>query len=154
MTQTSAFVTHRDIGWKCKSPHEGTSPPLPQDVAVVLAIERSYLPGDCQPIVVHVDSDLVLRDARKFESYCDHVRHRIFEYVHSGISNRVRDGHRLDGDRGWGDADRHLPWFEDAALPGGLGDVMVRTGVAMNRVVVVVRWVHVVVEWREGHGGG
>jgi len=52
------------------------------------------------------------------------------------------------------DADRNIPWLEDTTLPGGLGDVMVRTGVMVHRIVVVVRRVHVVMEFGEGHVGG
>ena len=154
MTQTSASVTHRDVGWKCKSPDERTSPSFPQDVTIVLAKERGYLPRDRQPIVKHANSDLVSRDARKFEGRRYRVRHRILEYIHSRICNRVRNGHRLDGDGGgWEGADRDSPWPKDATLPRSLNDVMVRTGVAMDRIVVVVRGIHVVVVSWKGHGG-
>ena len=46
MTQTSAFVTHRDVGWECKGPDEGASPSLSQNVTIILAKERSYLARD------------------------------------------------------------------------------------------------------------
>jgi len=58
------------------------------------------------------------------------------------------------GTAGCEDADRDSPWPEDATLPGSLNDVMVRTGVAMNRIVIVVCRVHVVVVSWKGHGGG
>ena len=53
-----------------------------------------------------------------------------------------------------GDRDHNSPGLEDTTLPGGLGDVMVRAGVAMDRIVVFVRGVHVVMVSCEGHGGG
>jgi len=134
---TSAFVTHRDVGWKCEGPGEGTSPSLLQEITIVLAEERGYLARDRQPIVEHLDIDLVLRDAGDFEGYCYHIRHRVLEYVHSTISNRVRDSHREE-------ADRNAPWLENTALPGGLSDMMVRSGVVVHRIVVVVRRVCVV----------
>jgi len=46
MTQTSAFVTHRDVGWERKGPDEGTSPSLSQNVTIILAKERRYLARD------------------------------------------------------------------------------------------------------------
>ena len=134
---TSAFVTHRDVGWECEGPGEGTSPSLLQDITIVLAEERSYLARDRQPIVEHLDGDLVLRDARDFEGYCYRVRHWVLEYVHSTISNRVRGGHGEE-------ADRNIPWLENTVLPGRLSDVMVGSGVVVHRIVVVVRRVHVV----------
>ena len=50
------------------------------------------------------------------------------------------------------DANRDSPWPEDTTLPRGLGDVMVRTGVAMHRIIVVIRLVQVAVA--PGHVGG
>ena len=50
------------------------------------------------------------------------------------------------------DANRDSPWLEDITLPRGLDDVMVRTGVAMHRIVVVIRLVQVVVA--SGHVRG
>jgi hypothetical protein len=96
---TSAFVTHRDVGWKCKSPDEGTSPSLAQNVVVILAEERGYFARDHQPIVEHLDSDLVSRDAGDFEGGCYRVRHRILKNVHSTISNRVRNDMGENTDR-------------------------------------------------------
>jgi len=119
---------HWDVGWKCKGPDEGTSSSLSQNVTIILSKERSDLARDRQPIVEHFDSDLVSRDAREFEGCCYHVRHRILKYVHS--------------------------WLEDTTLPGDLSDVMVRTSVVVHQIVVVVRWVHVVMVFCEGHVGG
>jgi len=118
---------HRDVSWERKGPDEGTSPSLAYDVPTVLPKEGRNLARDRQPIVEHVDCDLVSRDAWKFEGYSDHVCRRILEYVHSRL--------------------------EDTTDAGSLGDVMVRTGVVVNRVIVVVRRVHVVVVSRDGHVG-
>ena len=49
--------------------------------------------------------------------------------------------------------DRNSPRLEDTTDAGSLGDVMVRTGVVMDHVVVVVRRVHVVVISCDSHAG-
>jgi len=134
---TSAFVTHRNVGWECEGPGEGTGSSFLQDITIVLAEERSYLARDRQPIVEYLNGDLVSRDAGDFERYCYRVRHRVLEYVHSTISNRVRGGHGEE-------ADRNIPWLEDTVLSRGLSDMTVGSGVVMHRIVVVARRVHVV----------
>lgn len=83
---TGAFVTHRDVGWERKGPDEGTSPPLAHDVPTVLPKEGRDLARDRQPIVEHVDCDLVPRDTGEFEGCSHHVRRGILEYVHSADS--------------------------------------------------------------------
>jgi len=117
----------RDVGWESKGPDEGTSPSLAHDVPTVLPKEGRDLARDRQSVVVHVDCDLVSRDTGKFEGDSYPVRGRIFEYVHSGL--------------------------EDTTDAGSLGDMIVRAGVVVDRVIVVVRREHVIVVSCDGHVG-
>ena len=130
--KTGASMTHRYVGGKHKGPRERPSPPLPQNIPITLVEERSNFPRYRQPVVVHVDRDLVSRDTRKFKCRRNQIHHRILEHVHSTVTKRSQER----SSSGLGTDNSPRP--EHTTLPGGLNDVMVRIGIAMYCVVVVV----------------